>query len=109
MYDLKAMDDLQRFYDRYCKDVQNGWEHDIPPIRLSLLGFGSVPNIVERAETQFPLQRQQLATFYLNSANTSLDTSLPSSEGSVSHAGHDLRASSVSKTAFAHSYLTDRR
>lgn len=106
MYELKAMDGLQRFYDRYCKGIHNGWEHDTPPLRMSLLGFGSVPNIVERPETEFPLQRQQLRLYYLNSATNTLDASLPLSEASVSHAGHDADASSVS-TTFSSCWIFD--
>ena len=101
MYDLKAMDDLQRFFDRYCKGIMNGWEHDTPPLRLSLHGLGSVPNIVERAETEFPLHRQLLKTYYLDGASKKLYASPPTSEFSISHAGHDLKASSVSKKLLA--------
>ena len=98
MYDLKSMDDLQRFFDRYCKGIMNGWEHDTPPLRLTLHGLGSVPNIVERAETEFPLHRQSLKTYYLDAATKELHHSPLESESSVSHAGHDLNASSVSRT-----------
>ena len=107
MYDLKATDDLQRFFDRYCKGILNGWEHDTPPLRLSLHGLGSVPNIVERAETEFPLHRQQLKTYYLDGATKKLHVSPATSEFSVFHAGHDLKASSVSKNFLAKKVFYD--
>ena len=99
MYDLKSMDDLQRFFDRYCKGIMNGWEHDTPPLRLTLHGLGSVPNIVERAETEFPLRRQVLKTYYLDGGKKELHSSLPNNSSIVSHASHDLTASSVSSQA----------
>lgn len=102
MYELKAMDELQRFYDRYCKSIKNGWEYDTPPLRLSLLGFESVPNIVDRVEKQFPLARQELKTYYIDSTTMALSTSVPQVEGTACHAGHDQTASSVSKSSFAY-------
>lgn len=46
LYQLSSNNDLQRFYDRYCKGTMNGWEQDTPPVRLSLIGFdGSLPTI----------------------------------------------------------------
>lgn len=99
LYDLKATDELQRFFDRYSKGIMNGWEHDTPPLRLSLHGLGSVPNIVDRYETEFPFKRQTLKTYYLDASNKALGVSCPISVASVSHAGHDLEASSVSNMA----------
>lgn len=37
-------DELNRFYDRYLKGIQNGFERDTPRVRLSLLGFGTIPD-----------------------------------------------------------------
>ena len=97
LYDHASNDDLHRFFDRYCKGILNGWEHDTPPVRLSLIGFnGSLPNIVQRPETEFPLRRQQLKTFYLNAATKSLNVSPGDSGQSCFHEGHSLDASSVS-------------
>ena len=99
MYEHASNDDLQRFFDRYCKGIMNGWEHDTPPLRLSLIGCdGSLPNIVQRPETEFPLRRQQLKKFYLDGATKTLTTSAADSEVSVFHDGHSLNASSVSYT-----------
>lgn len=95
MYEPNSLDDLQRFFDRYCKGIMNGWEQDTPPLRLSLHGLGSIPNIVERPETGFPLHRQRLETYYFDAASKTLNTTPRESESSVSHKGHDLEASSV--------------
>jgi hypothetical protein len=96
IYEQKSSDDLQRFFDRYCKGIMNGWEEDTPSVRLTLLGCGSVPNIVERPEAEFPLRRQQLVPLYLDGRNQTLRDSKPESEHSVSYEGHSLDASSVS-------------
>lgn len=96
MYEAKSTDDLQRFFDRYCKGVMNGWEHDTPPVRLSLHGCGSLPSIVERPETEFPLRRQQLRQYHLEAATKKIHAAPLESESSVSHEGHGFKPSSVS-------------
>lgn len=97
LYKAESNNDLQRFYDRYCKGIMNGWEHDTPPLRLSLIGFdGSVPSVIERAEKGFPLSRQQLKKFYLDGATQKLEPSPIQKEFSISHEAHSLDASSVS-------------
>ena len=99
MYEPKSNNDLQRFFDRYCKGIMNGWETDTPPLRLSIYGLGSIPNINERSETDFPLSRQRLETFYLDAATKTLHDSAHSSESSISHESHGLdTAPSVSTT-----------
>lgn len=99
MYEPKSNNDLQRFFDRYCKDIMNGWESDTPPLRLSLYGVGSIPNVIERPETEFPLARQRLETFYLDAATRAIHPSPLDSESTISHESHGLDCpSSVSST-----------
>lgn len=95
LYERKSNDDLHRFFDRYCKGIKNGWEQDTPLLRLSLHGFGSIPNIVERTETEFPLRRQRLEKYYLEAATKTIHATARDSKSSVSHDGHGLDASSV--------------
>lgn len=96
MYEPRSNDDLQRFYDRYCKGIMNGWEQDTPLVRLSLYGCGTIPNIVERTETEFPLRRQRLDKFYLDAATKTINASPHANESSISHPGHGLEGTSVS-------------
>ncbi|KAI8266203.1 Cocaine esterase [Colletotrichum sp. SAR 10_98] len=42
LYSKSRVDDLQRFFDRYLKDIENGWEKT-PPVRLAVLGFNKPP------------------------------------------------------------------
>ncbi|KAF6808527.1 x-pro dipeptidyl-peptidase c-terminal non-catalytic domain-containing protein [Colletotrichum sojae] len=44
LYSKSRTDDLQRFFDRYLKDKENGWEQT-PPVRLAVLGFNKPPII----------------------------------------------------------------
>ncbi|KAF7125709.1 hypothetical protein CNMCM5793_002002 [Aspergillus hiratsukae] len=94
LYQKRNNDDLQRFYDRFCKGIMNGWEHDTPPLRLSLLGMGTLPDIVERPEKEWPLARQKLKKFYLDASNKTLVPSQPTSKGKTAHESHSLDASS---------------
>jgi hypothetical protein len=41
LYRPEINNELQRYFDRYCKGIENGWEHDIPPVRLSCLSSAS--------------------------------------------------------------------
>jgi predicted acyl esterase len=99
IYRPEITDELQRYFDRYCKGIENGWEHDIPPLRLSLLGFENSPakTVIERPEQEYPLARQQLQTYYLDAMSRTLVPKVPTSTSTTSHAGHDLNASSVNQ------------
>lgn len=67
MYQTENVDDLQRFFDRYLKDVSNGWE-DTPQIRLSLLGYNR-PSVVNRPVEAYPPSDFKLETFFLDAAS----------------------------------------
>ena len=43
-------DDLQKFFDRYLKGIDSGWE-DSPSVRLSLISFNGT-DVVERPEPE---------------------------------------------------------
>ena len=49
------MDDLQRFYDRYCKNIDNGWERDTPPVRLTMISFTG-KDVIERPEFEVNIE-----------------------------------------------------
>jgi predicted acyl esterase len=57
-------DDLRRFFDRYLKGLDNGWEHT-PRVRLSVLDPGGKDE-VDRAEEDFPLPRTRYRHLYLD-------------------------------------------
>jgi hypothetical protein len=41
LYKQSTNDELQRFFDRYLKDIENGWE-ETPKVRASILRFNQV-------------------------------------------------------------------
>ncbi|EMC96066.1 hypothetical protein BAUCODRAFT_123340 [Baudoinia panamericana UAMH 10762] len=96
IYRKESNDDLQRFFDRYCKGVQNGWE-ETPPVRLSLLGFeadGSpAETVLERPEAAYPPTRGQDVELYLDSKSMVLTTQPAPDPSSVSYEGHRLTSS----------------
>lgn len=98
LYRAETTDDLQRYFDRFCKGVDNGWERDTPPVRLSLLGFDGSPakTVRERPEYEYPLARQKLVTYYLDASSRTMVTQLPVVASQIAHEAHSLKASSVS-------------
>ena len=83
----ESNDELLRFFDGYCKDIQNGWEEDVPPVRLSLLGFENslAKAVTERPEQEWPLSRQQLRRFYLDVQSKTLGPTLSSTASLTLH------------------------
>ncbi len=51
LYKPHNSDDLQKFFDRYLKGIDNGWEKDTPPVRLSMISFTG-KDVVERPENE---------------------------------------------------------
>ncbi len=91
-------DELQRYFDFYCKGIDNGWEESTPKICLSVLGFENSPaeTVLERPETEYPPAGVKMRTLYLDPADRVLQENPVVKEGTVSHEGRHLTASSVS-------------
>jgi predicted acyl esterase len=70
-YNPEHTEDLRKFFDRYLKGIDNGWE-DTPKVRLSVLNPGGV-DVVDRVESEWPLARTQQTKYYLQ-PNGSLST-----------------------------------
>lgn len=67
--------DLLRFFDHYCKGIDNGWGAT-PRIRLSILN-PSGENVVERAEADWPIPRTKHTKLYLDAATGTMQQVLP--------------------------------
>ncbi|ETS77006.1 hypothetical protein PFICI_10880 [Pestalotiopsis fici W106-1] len=95
LYRPEINDELQSFFDKYCKGVDNDWE-TTPKFRLSLLGFGESPakTIVERPEKSWPVPGTELRTYFLDADSHSLSSSRPEKESVTSHDAHHLTDSS---------------
>ena len=52
-YHYRSVDDLDRFFERYLKGVENGWENT-PPVRVSMYRFGETASNKSRPRTLRP-------------------------------------------------------
>ena len=57
-YSPFGLDDLKRFYDRYLKDIRNGWELT-PRVRVEVMDAYECDFQTNRADKEFPLRRPQ--------------------------------------------------
>ncbi len=86
-YNPKNSADMLKFFDHYMKGIDNGWEKT-PKVRISVLDPGG-KDIVEREEKEFPLERQQLKSLYLDAADMTLKEQLPAEESQASYCSID--------------------
>lgn len=75
--------ELLRFFDRYLKGIDNGWEKT-PRARLSILDPGH-HNIVARPEADFPVPDIEHQPFYLDAKSRLLLAEPPAAEASISY------------------------
>ena len=83
-YSLKNLMDLKAFFDRYLKEIHNGWEAT-PRVRLDVMDSYDCDFAVERPETEFPPQRTEYRKLYLDARNASLVEEAPASTSSVAY------------------------
>ncbi|SPO03694.1 related to cocaine esterase [Cephalotrichum gorgonifer] len=96
LYTKESTDELQKFFDRYLKNIDNGWEKT-PKVRVSVLTYGdryAAQPIVNIPFTEYPPQ-QTVYQKLLLSANKTLVTPATGAitDGTVSYQADDLRAS----------------
>lgn len=75
--------ELLRFFDRYLKGIENGWEKTAQ-VRLSILDPGH-HNIIARPEPGFPVPDIAHHPFYLDARSRHLLPELPSRDSSVAY------------------------
>lgn len=90
-YTPENVEDLRRFFDRYLKGIENGWE-ETPRVRLSVLNSGG-QDIVNRTEDEFPLARTQYRRLYLSASDGALTPSLPESTATDTYVSEDTNSS----------------
>ena len=64
-YDPENLEDLKRFFDRYLKDMRNGWEYT-PRVRMDVMDAYDFDLRSRRAEKTFPLERTEYRRLYLD-------------------------------------------
>lgn len=84
-YEQANLDDLLRFFDRYLKGADNGWE-DTPRVRYVVMDLAGGDRINQPA-TAFPPEDFDSTKFYLDSASEALNTRVPSAASSASYDG----------------------
>lgn len=67
-YRTENLEELRNFYDRYCKDIHNGWEFT-PRVRMDVMDAYAYDFRSRRVENEFPLKRTVYKKLYLNAAN----------------------------------------
>ena len=67
-YTPANMEDVRKFFDRYCKEIHNGWEMT-PRVRLDVMDAYDYDYASRRAEGTFPLKRTEYKKLYLDAAN----------------------------------------
>ena len=85
-YNPTWLQDLKLFFDRYLKDIYNGWELT-PKIRMEVMDAFEYPYQTNRPESEFPLARTQYKKLYLNAANGKLGDAPVKNEAEVSYDG----------------------
>ena len=67
-YKPENLDDIRRFFDRYCKEIHNGWEMT-PRVRIDVMDGYDYDYASRRAEETFPLKRTEYKKLYLDAEN----------------------------------------
>ncbi len=67
-YQPENLEDLKRFYDRYLKDIHNGWEMT-PHVRLDIMDAYDCDYQVRRPENEFPLKRTEYKRYYFDASD----------------------------------------
>jgi len=86
-YTPENVEDLRRFFDRYLKGINNGWENT-PKIRLSVLDPGG-KDIINRVETEWPLARTNYQKLYLDASTGKLSFNPIAQESSIKYRSDD--------------------
>lgn len=86
-YAPENVEDLRRFFDRYLKEIENGWE-ETPQVRLSILDPGH-KDTVNRVEDAFPPNDTSAHELFLNAKTGTLEDSAPTAPAAVSYAPRD--------------------
>ena len=79
--------DVLRFFDRYLKDIENGWEQT-PRVRACVVNAGG-EDFVDVPYTQWPLAETTYQRLYLDAGSGGLSMTPPAQESSTSYRGVD--------------------
>ena len=83
-YSTFGLEDLKRFFDRYLKDIRNGWELT-PRVRLEIMDNWDMNFQDNRPEKEFPLARTQYKKLYLDASKEALSWEPVAKESKVGY------------------------
>ncbi|MEN8905139.1 MAG: CocE/NonD family hydrolase [Clostridiales bacterium] len=84
LYNPKNIQDLNLFFDRYLKEIHNGWEMT-PKYRIEVMDAFDCDYQTNRMEKEFPLARTQYKKLYLNANNSTLNYESVKNEAEISY------------------------
>lgn len=84
LYNPKNILDLKMFFDRYLKEIHNGWEMT-SRYRIEVMDAYDYDFQTDRPEKEFPLARTQYQKLYLNGDKGCLEDSPAEQESSCSY------------------------
>jgi predicted acyl esterase len=90
-YSRQGLDELTRFFDRYLKDIHNGWE-STPRVRLAVMDAYDFDYQIDRPENEFPLARTEYRKLYVDAANRALVREPVAKESKVSYDANEGKA-----------------
>jgi len=74
LYCVESADkELHKYFDRYLKGIENGWEKDTPKVRWSALQFGDREAIDDIVYPDFPIPGTEYKEFFLQNGTLTKD------------------------------------
>ena len=83
-YNPYNIQELNMFFDRYLKDINNGWEL-MPRIRMDVMDAYDYDFRPKREEREFPIARTEYRKLYLDAADGCADYRKPDKTSEVSY------------------------
>jgi predicted acyl esterase len=83
-YARENLDDLKRFFDRYLKDIRNGWE-STPHIRIDVMDAYDNDHAVRRPIKDFPLPDTRYEKLWLDASDGTMKKTLPGREAQAAY------------------------
>lgn len=84
LYTPANIADLTLYFDRYLKNIHNGWEMT-PRYRIEVMDAFDCDYQTNRPENEFPLKRTEYKNLYLNAETCTLESENPGTEAKVSY------------------------
>ncbi|MGB4661208.1 MAG: CocE/NonD family hydrolase [Mobilitalea sp.] len=88
LYNPNNIEDLKRFFDRYLRNINNGWEMT-PRYRVEVMDAFDCDYQTNRAEKEFPLARTQYKKLFVDTENLTLSSEPVEREMKMSYDAND--------------------